>query len=286
MTGKHVIINGDDFGFSPAITAGILQAHRDGVLTSTTLASNMPAAAEAVAQLVDAPDLGVGVHLNASQGPPLSDAGRDHLAGADGQMAYTGDGLLKAALFRRTVRDALEAEFDAQIQWAIDHGVRPTHLDSHRHCHGLPVIFKRVIRLARRYDIAFVRRYRETLPGRDWPEAEDKQRRVSKWLNRFGRLHSFHAKGRLATTGTWGIRHTGLIDAAWLTRAAQRLPEGVTEIMTHPGLADDLPDGHSRLGDARPGELAALCDPRVRDAFERAGVRRIHYGHLLPAKPV
>ncbi|MHC4986810.1 MAG: carbohydrate deacetylase, partial [Planctomycetota bacterium] len=177
-------------------------------------------------------------------------------------------------------------EFDAQIRWALDHGLAPTHLDSHRHAHGLPAIFKRVIRLARRYDIAFVRRYREVLPGRDWPAAEPKQRRIAKWLTRFGRLHSFSAKGRLLTTGTLGIAHTGSIDAAWLIRAAERLPDGVTEIMTHPGLADDLPAGQTRLGDARPGELAALCDPRVREAFERAGVRPIHYGHRFTAQPL
>ena len=286
MTGTYAIINADDFGFSEAITAGILQAHREGVVTSTTLAANMPAAESAVAQLADAPDLGVGVHLNACQGPPLSDEGREHLAGPDGQMAHTGDGLLKAAMFSRRIRDAIEAEFDAQIRWAIDHGLTPTHLDSHRHVHGLPAIFKRVIRLARRYDIAFVRRYREALPGRDWPQAEPKQRRITKWLGRFGRLHSLSAKGRLLTTGTWGVAHTGSIDAAWLIRAAQRLADGVTEIMTHPGQADDLPAGQSRLGDARPGELAALCDPRVRDAFERAGVRRIHYGHRFTAQPL
>ena len=286
MTGKHVIINADDFGFSEAITGGILHAHREGVLTSTTLAANMPAAAEAVAQLADVPDLGVGVHLNACQGPPLSDAGRQHLAGPDGQMAYTGDGLLKAALFSRRIRNALEAEFDAQIRWALDHGVSPTHLDSHRHAHGLPAIFKRVIRLARRYDIAFVRRYREVLPGRDWPRGEPKQRRIAKWLNRFGRLNPLWAKGRLLTTGTWGVAHTGSIDAAWLIRAAERLPDGVTEIMTHPGEADDLPDGQSRLGAARPGELAALCDPRVREAFDCAGVQRVNYGHRFTAQPV
>ena len=286
MTGKYVIINADDFGFSEAITAGIVQAHREGVLTSTTLAANMPAAEGAVARLAEIPDVGVGVHLNACQGPPLSDEGREYLAGPDGQMANTGDGLLKAAFFSRHVRNAIEAEFDAQIRWTLDHGVTPTHLDSHRHAHGLPAIFKRVIRLARRYDIAFVRRYREALPGPDWPRGEAKQRRIAKWLGRFGRLHSLSAKGRLLTTGTWGVAHTGSIDAAWLIRAAERLPEGVTEIMTHPGQADDLPDGQSRLGDARPGELAALCDPRVREAFDHAGVRRIHYGHRFTAQPV
>ena len=86
---KRVIVNADDFGFSAGISAGIIRAHREGIVTSTTVVANMPAAEQAVEMLADAPRMGVGVHLNACQGLPLSDAG-SALAGADGRMARSG----------------------------------------------------------------------------------------------------------------------------------------------------------------------------------------------------
>ena len=276
---KRVIVNADDFGFSSAVTEGIIRAHREGIVTSTTLAANMAGAAEAVGRLKDLPDLGVGVHLNISQGPPLSDRGR-RLAGEDGQMNHTATGVIRMAAFRPWLLSVIEAELDAQIRWVLDHGVRPTHLDSHRHCHAYGPIFRRVVRLAKRYDIPFIRRHREVLAGDSWPEAPAKQRRTRRILNMLGRLQPLRAGGRLATTGTWGVAHTGLIDAAWLIEAAGRVPAGITEIMTHPGCPDDAPTSESRLDQSRPKELAALCDPAVREAFDGADIELIHYGHL------
>ncbi len=276
---KRAIINADDFGFSSAVTEGILRAHREGIVTSTTIAANMPAAAEAVGRLAEAPDLGVGVHLNVSQGPPLSEAGRV-LAGQDGVMGTSAMGVIRMCTLKPWRLGAIEAEFDAQIRWVLDHGIRPTHIDSHRHAHGHPPIFRRVIRLARRYDIPFVRRHREVLAGQNWPVGPTKQRRTRRILNMLGRLQPLMARKQLVARGTWGVEHTGLIDVAWLIQAARCLPTGVTEIMTHPGCPDDLPDGASRLGQSRPKELAALCDPAARQAFDANDIELIHYGHL------
>jgi len=276
---KRVIVNADDLGFSEAVTEGIIHAHREGIVTSTTLAANMPAAAAAIERLAHAPEMGVGIHLNISQGPPLSEAGR-RLAGRDGLMARTATGVIRLVAVRPWLLAAVTAEFDAQIRWVLDRGIRPTHLDSHRHCHAWPPIFRRVIGLARRYDIPFVRRHRERLPGGGWPEAPAKQRRTRRILNTLGSLQPLWGGRRLATTGTWGLAHTGLLDAAWLMRAAERAPAGVTEIMTHPGRAEATAGAETRLAASRPRELAALCDPAVWRAFDDAGIELIHYGHL------
>jgi predicted glycoside hydrolase/deacetylase ChbG (UPF0249 family) len=246
------------------------------------LTANMPAAASAVALLAEAPGLGVGVHLNASQGPPLSRDGQA-LAGEDGMMNRTATGVILACVRRPSLIDAIEAEFDAQVRWALDHGIRPTHLDSHRHTHAFTPIFSRVAQLARRYDIPFVRRHREVLPDGPlgpWPPAPKKQRRIARLLNVFGRINAMFQPGLLCTHGTWGVRHTGLIDREFLFRAAAAVGPGVTEIMTHPGLADDVDASTTRLLQCRLDELSALCDPNVRAEFDKNQVRRIHYGNL------
>ena len=276
---KCVVVNADDFGFSEGVTEGILRAHDEGIVTSTTITANLPAAAPAVARLKDAPGLGVGVHLNVSQGPPLSPAGRA-LADEDGVMRSTAAAVLAGCVLHPRRLDAIEAECDAQIRWVLDHGIRPTHLDSHRHIHAFTPVFLRVARLARRYDIRFVRWHREVLPGPPWPVRADKQRWVAVLCNVFGLCNAHAATGVRHADATWGIAHTGRIDEPWLIRAARSVRPGVTEIMTHPGAGEDLDPGETRLLASRAAEREALCAPAVREAFRQSGIELIHYGQL------
>ncbi|MGC9453494.1 MAG: carbohydrate deacetylase [Phycisphaerae bacterium] len=276
---KLVVVNADDFGFSPEITDGILKAHCEGIVTSTTVTTNMPYAAEAVARLPEAPSLGVGVHLNICQGPPLSSAGR-RLAGADGLLNLSAVRAVFTCATRPWLLDAVQAEFDAQIRRLLDWGVRPTHLDSHRHIHAFGPVFARVLRLARRYDIRAVRRCVEALPGRGWPAAEARQTRVAQAVSscfRAGEVLVGDARECLCR-GLWGVAHTGRIDADWLLTAARRVRCGPWEIMTHPSAGG--PVRESRLGECRRRELEALCRSQVRQAFEANGVRLVHYGQL------
>ncbi len=281
---KRVIINADDFGWSAGVSEGILRAHREGVVTSATMACNMPAAAEAVRLLADAPRLGVGVHLNVSQGPPLSHAGR-RLAADDGLMDRSAMGVILDCATRPWALSAVRDEFEAQIRWALDHGVRPTHLDSHRHCHAFAPIFARVVELARRYNIPFVRRLGEPAAVRRLEGAPAGQRRLSVILNCNMRIDATITTDCFATGGTWGVARVGGISSGWLCKAAVMLRRGVTEIMTHPGNPAGLDAGQTRLLESRRRELEALCEPAVADAFRRAGVELVNYGDIADEKP-
>jgi predicted glycoside hydrolase/deacetylase ChbG (UPF0249 family) len=136
-----------------------------------------------------------------------------------------------------------------------------------------------VAKLARRYHVPHVRWHWEVLPGR-WPPAPRTQRRSSLILNWLGRLNATVAPELRATAATWGVAHTGFIDAEWLQHAAESLPDGVTEIVVHPGLVGELDAGATRLLGSRTRELEALCDPAVKKAFERNGIEFTHYGRL------
>jgi len=277
---RRLIVNADDLGFSEGVNAGIVRAHREGIVTSATLAANMPAAAGAAAAMA-MPDLGVGVHLNACQGPALSARARKVLAGADGVMNLTAGQVIRRCVLRpRRTLPAIEAEFDAQIAFCLDHGLRPTHADTHRHLHAWGSIFRLVAGLCRRYDIRFLRRHGERLPAGRWPPAESRQRRVARVLTWLGARRQRRAPQWFATEGTWGVAHTGRIDAAFLIEAVRRLPAGTVEIMVHPGLPEGLDPRQTRLRQSRLAELDALCDPAVARALDDAGVERIHYGRL------
>ena len=69
---KELILNADDFGLTEGVNEGIIRAHREGVLTSTTLMANAPAFDDAVQRARANRELGVGCHLVLAGGPPVA----------------------------------------------------------------------------------------------------------------------------------------------------------------------------------------------------------------------
>jgi predicted glycoside hydrolase/deacetylase ChbG (UPF0249 family) len=114
-----LVVNADDFGQSPAVTEGILTAHRNGIVTSTSLMVRWPAAADAVAASREYPRLSVGLHVDL--GEWRYDAGK-------WQALYEVVDSEDEALVRREIQEQLE-RFRALV------GRDPSHLDSHQHVH-------------------------------------------------------------------------------------------------------------------------------------------------------
>jgi len=71
---KNLIVNADDLGWTEGVNRGIVEAHRRGLVTSTSLLANGRAWESALATSREYPELGIGVHLNLSDGPPIADA--------------------------------------------------------------------------------------------------------------------------------------------------------------------------------------------------------------------
>ncbi len=161
---RRIIINADDFGLCEGVNKAVVQAHTNGILTSATIMTNMPAAEEAVEIAKHTPTLGVGVHLNLTEGSPISkEATVKPLLDAQGQFAVPFSKLPMLSIRSSKVRQAIRTELAAQIQWVIERGIKPTHLDSHKHIHSFPVIFSIVCKLARQFGITAIRwagRYR------------------------------------------------------------------------------------------------------------------------------
>ena len=79
----------------------------------------------------------------------------------------------------------------------------------------------------------------------------------------------------------WGFAVTGRLDAAALTSVMQHIPEGITELMTHPGfLTDELRAAPTRLKESRMIELKALTSPTVKQAVAAAGITLVNYRQL------
>lgn len=144
-----VIINSDDFGYSSGIDYGIMEAHKKGILTSTTLMTNTPGFEQAVKMAKGTPSLGIGIHLTLTFLKPLN----NHVGSLTDSSGYFHK-LSEYKMGTRTVDlDELYEEWNAQIQKAIQNGIQPTHLDSHHHLHTFCKHHEVVTRLAEQYDL-------------------------------------------------------------------------------------------------------------------------------------
>jgi len=284
VAGK-IIINADDFGWTEGINRAVEQAHTEGVLTSATIMSNMPAADQAVDIAKKLPNLGVGVHLNLMEARPLSQA--DSVAvllDSEGAFAYTPGKLAVKSLLSREVRAAIKTELAAQIEWVIDKGIKPTHLDSHKHIHTFPTIFSIVCSLAKSFNIAAVRCPFEpkSVCSRPWPFTTAAGRKRASIIRKQAAINRRQDPGFFKTGAMLGIAHTGRIDQSfwWTVARYGNNFAPVVEVMTHPGYPEGLETANTRLVKQRKVELDALCSEKTRKYLSDAGMVLVHYGQL------
>jgi predicted glycoside hydrolase/deacetylase ChbG (UPF0249 family) len=221
---RALIVNADDLGLSDAVNAGIVEAHRNGIVTSSSLMVRKPAAVEAAAISRSHPSLALGLHLDL------------------GQWDYE-EGVWKVAYEHCPPddREAVEAECRAQVEAfraLLDRN--PTHLDSHQHAHDHEPAASVAEAIAAELGVP--------LRGRS--------------VRYEGGFYGQSGKGEAFPEG---------ITADRLVELIATLPQGWTEIGCHPGLG--VGGGESSYAAEREVEVAALCDPAVREAIDRAGVR-------------
>jgi len=289
---RKIIINADDYGLCDGVNQAVVQAHTQGILTSTTIMANMPAARRAIELAKQLPTLGVGVHLNLSEGKPVSkDACVDYLLNTNGEFAYSPTKLSILSVINRKIRNAIAAELAAQIQWVIDNGLKPTHLDSHKHIHSFPAIFPVVCGLAKSFGIPAIRWPFEpkevshkpspaNVSVGGWPPPGEGGRKRAGIIRVMAKINQRQNPAFFKTQAVLGIAHTGKIDIDFLKAAIIHNRVETTEIITHPGFINGLDPTKTRLVQQRKMELDALCDKEIRQYFKDAAVKLVHYGQI------
>ena len=289
---KALIVNADDLGWTAGVNRGIAESHRNGIVTSASLLANGPAFDDAVNVARALPAIGVGVHLNLSDGPSLSAAKAvPSLVNEKGQLSGGPEQLLLNLARRRLKLAEVEREWDAQIEKIRAAGIAPTHLDGHKHVHMLPGLFPVALKLAKKHCVAAIRisneasSLRVALSGKSGRNAgvllkQGVQARGLKLLARDARKLADKA-GIEAADYFCGIAQTGVLTREGLLDLLEALPDGVTELMCHPGYADDdLARTSTRLQESRASELAILTDTAVRKSVASHGIRLINYSLL------
>lgn len=270
---KSLVVTADDFGLAREVNEGILRAHRDGILSAASLMVGSPAAAEAVAMARATPTLRVGLHLVLIEAEPvLAPARIPGLVGPDGRfrsdMAMYGPALFFSAGMRRQLAAEIEAQFEAFAAT----GLPLDHVNAHKHFHMHPAIAAEIVRLGRRFGARAVRTPVE--PGdvlaRVEPVTRGLEARIAAPFAR--RLDRQMRRAGFATPDqVFGLAWTGAMTAGRIAGLLAHLPDGLTELYTHPATAGGFPG--SAPGYRYADELAALTSPEARAALTASGAR-------------
>jgi len=283
---KRLIVNADDLGADEARNAGIFEAAAAGAITSVSLLATGLAFEDAARRLRSLPEgaVSIGIHLDLSEGQAVS-SGLARIADRDGR--FFGKAGAMALLLRENdalLEEEILREFDAQIRRVKEAGLETLHLDGHQHVHVFPGCVDAAITMARRHGIPWIRIPDEEDPSADsapplhpgaWAEAD-----------RF-RCLGRAARSRLSGSGLRAPDHfRGLFlkNALTIERLDDTLallPDGLTELMVHPGRVP-RPDEERGPFSAfstpeREAELTCLLDERFSRTIDAFRIERIPF---------
>jgi hopanoid biosynthesis associated protein HpnK len=276
---RRVIFSADDFGLSEAVNEGIEQAHREGLLGSTSLMVSGAAAADAVRRAKTMPNLRVGLHVVVVEGQSvLPRSAIPDLVDADGWFSSEQLKLGLNYAFLPSVRNQLRAEINAQFDAFAATGLTLDHADAHKHMHLHPTVGAMIIDAGWAHDLRAIRIPAEPIGVmQQCGVAPSLGARAMLAWTQVLRRQALHV-GLKVNDHVFGIAWSGAMTADRLLLLSKHLPEGVSELYFHPASRRDplldtlMPNyGHEE-------ELAALCNQSVRAAFQ--DFDRIGYGDL------
>jgi len=273
QTNPYLIISADDFGRFPREDEAIENCVSCGPITSVSVMVNMvsPRASDRLKRL--APRCSVGLHLNLTEGLPVSDP-RSIPSLVDGSGSFWGFEYFMARLLTGRLRGGdIFRELCAQVSKGISLFGRPLHADTHKHIHQLPAVLPHFIAAVRGAGINDARTLRQRLVassvkrGCDLPVYVRRAVRRPLALLALPLKHWAHRRLRAAciTTPDFLLSPFPRISAAegreaaraWL-RVLRALTGGLHEVNFHPG--------------SNPSEYSLLLSPEFREALNTSRV--------------
>lgn len=268
---RTLIVNADDLGLHADIDRGIEIAHREGIVTSASIAAVGASFDHAVEVCRRCPRLDVGVHLTLVGERPLSDPSTlGGLVTEDGRFVEAHPALVGRALSMRFSREAVRRELEAQVEKVGRAGIRPTHLDGHQHVHLLPRIWPVVVDLARMHGIGWVRVpfFAPVSDGR--PGVVGLALRLGLNVLRHGRRRALGSLRSAEATPALG--RSGRLTVEGILRGLASVRAGaIAELVAHPGVTTPALEQRYDWGYDWSGETAALTDANLREGIAKAG---------------
>jgi hopanoid biosynthesis associated protein HpnK len=282
---RRLIVNGDDFGLSQQVNAGILHAHTHGILTNTSLMVTGSAWQEAVAMAKDTPSLSVGLHLTLVQGRAvLTPHLLTQVTEWNGNFSQNPITAGLRYFFSRQARMQLRDECRAQIERFLQTGLSLAQIDGHLHMHMHPTVLNILVELLPEYGVKAMRLTREDLATSlacD-PRYGIRKRWESFIFRRLSRTaeRKLRAQGILFSDSFFGLHQSGDVNERYLLALLPRLRGGITELYCHPAFLPCQEAQYWTPTYRREVEVAALSSPAVRAAITEQGITLTSYRDL------
>ena len=266
----RLVVTADDFGLSPGVDEGILEAFRRGIVSSTALLVNFPDAAESALRLREEPGLEPGLHLNLTAGPPVLPPGRvASLIGANGTF-HNFTAFFARAAVSRIVWSEVALEWRAQFERGLDLGCNFTFVNSHQHVHMLPEAAQICSQLANEFGVGPIRLSNFGFSNILWPFCP-KAFALNPFVPAVRRIFK---KDRVFFGGSILEIPPGNYGSA-LRQVCNRirgLGAGAHELVCHPAHIDSILKSRDPYIDGRSIELGVLTDARLRQCIEESGI--------------
>ncbi len=282
---RRLIVNADDYGYTPGVSRGILEAHLSGIVTSTSVMGNGEYAAQAVTEALEqAPELGMGLHIVLTAGTPVSDP-----AAIPALVTPTGAFHPRPDYFRRIADvpiEQIETEIRAQVaRFQAIAGRNPDHLDSHHHStYATAASLDAMLTVAIELNVPI----RYPFPS-DADYAAEEMIRLgmvdapNEAVNRIEAVQSLLAATPIKMPDHFfaSFYGAGNVTLGDLLNRLMDMPEGQSELMCHPAFVDHTLRAQSAYVDEREQEAESLMHPSARELCASQFIQLITFPELV-----
>ena len=279
MTAKKLVITADDFGLAAEIDRGIREACEKKIVTHVSLVANGANFEEAAKYLAQNPGVSAGIHLNLTDGRPLTNSNdlksfvnsERRFKGSHGQAGWT-------FFMRPSLLKSVEEEWKAQIEKVLSRNISLFQVNCHGHLHAIPGLFQLVFKMAEEYHIPFVRVVDEKLSASCFFSSPVRAFKTL-FLTLGFRLGQYRV-ARTSSVKTYpcvGVFDSGCLTQDRLSRILDQLPEGFLELICHPG------EGSENLGREFPWgyhwdeERRLMSSEKVSEDLKSRGIQLINF---------
>lgn len=283
---KYLIINADDYGISEGVSRGVIQGHLYGIITSTSIMINMPFAEAAIRKaLNEAPNLGMGLHINLTLGCPM-------LPATDVPSLVSSAGIFWDSLHHAASppeSNCIQFEIFAQFDHFTElTGRIPDHLDSHQFVtYILPGAFSAMLELANTHEIPIrsptllfdttvIRDIIDTMAGDLY--ADQAMATFIQYVETNRQVLSQAKHPRWPDHFEYHFYDEGS-NKENLIKILKNLSQTTTEIMCHPGYGMDLEENEG-YRELREKELNILMDPEIRKIVNSERIKLVNFSYF------
>jgi hopanoid biosynthesis associated protein HpnK len=236
-------------------------AHTRGILTAASLMTGGAAVDDAVMRARRLPRLRVGLHLVLVDGAPLLPPSTiPDLVDADGRFPRDLARAGRNIFLRRSARVQLAAEITAQFAAFHTTGLALDHVNAHHHFHLHPGVSSLVLEIGLAHGLRALRVPAE--PQALLARIDAAVRRREDWRAAACRrllARRVRRAGLMTPASVFGLAWSGAMTESRIAAILEHLPDGISEIYTHPATSDRFPGASGAHAD----EFAALMAPRI-----------------------